>query len=369
MNRIDDIFNPNTPSDLTKIKDYPKAVRDKAVELYNLIKYIEASKTSSSITETLELLPTLQYLFLKGNPNIPSGLYLRNQNEWYGHSNYDFLPPTNENSKEGERVAYNGKIYELFLEGENKIWSEKLSFYPKMFYDFFKIKESRDGILENYGNDLDIKMEYRNISHLTSEFLPYIKTSKNSVLRTLTPYLIDKSFTLTGTFFNVSRTYEANLEVINPSHIGIIYFIKDEFENVKIGVGIDKDNRLVVTNFTDIYNTNFVLLPNTTVQISVKFLDGKLSVLIDGYLAYETNIVTINNKRLLFSICDDYNYGAFANTQATLGEIEIFKEALSIPEIIWNKESPRTWTFQKPNNYLELTIEEKVKLKEFLKTL
>lgn len=369
MNKADDIFNPNTPTDLIKIKDYPKALREKALELYNLIKEIEKSKTSSSIVNALKLLPDLQSLFLKGNPNIPSGLYLRNQNEWYGHSNYEFLPPTTENAKEGERVAYNNKIYELYLEGDNRIWSEKLSFYPKIFYDFFKIKESRNGILENYGNNLDVKLDYRNITHLTSEFLPYIKTAKNSNLRTLAPYHINKSFTLTGTFFNISRTYEANLEVISPSHIGIIYFIKDEFENVKIGVGIDKDNRLVVTNFNEIHNSEFYVLPNTTMQLSVRFLDGKLSVLVDGHIAYESTIITINSKQLYFSICDDFGYGAFANIQATVGEIEIFSEALSVPEITWNKENPRTWSFKKPNNYLELTLEEKAKLKEFIKTL
>ena len=368
MNKIDNIFNENTPVDLTKIKDYPKAVREKALELYNLIKEIENRKTSSNFTNPLNILPTLQYLFLKGNPSIPSGLYLRNDKEWFGHSNYDYLPPTSLDSKKGERVSYNNKIYELYLEGENRIWSEKLKFYPKIFFDFFRIKENLNGILPNFGNQLDIKLDYRNITHVEDEILPYIKTSKTSTIRTLAPYIIDKSFTLTSTFFNISRTYE-NQEVVNPSHVSIIYFIKDEFENVKLGIGLDKDNYLVVTNFTDITKTEFVVNPNTTFQVTVKFLDGRIIVMLDSHVVYEDILVTINGKQLYFSIGDDFGYGTFANSQLTFGELQVFKEYLSTPELFWNKENPRTWSFQKSNNYLDLTLEEKVKLKNFIKTL
>ncbi|MGL5713194.1 MAG: hypothetical protein ACRCX2_09260, partial [Paraclostridium sp.] len=188
-------------------------------------------------------------------------------------------------------------------------------------------------------------------------------------LRTLSAFQINKSFTLTSTFFNISRTYEANQEVVNQSHIAIIFFIKDEFENVKFGVGIDKDSRLVVTNFSEVIPTDLIVMPNLTLQLSVKFLDGKISVLVDGVTVYEMLLVTINNKQLYFSFGDDYGFGAFANCQLTIGEIQIFEEHLTPQEILWNKENPRTWCFKKPNHYLELTLDEKIKLKEFLKTI
>ncbi|MGL5125757.1 MAG: hypothetical protein ACRC6U_07180, partial [Fusobacteriaceae bacterium] len=246
-------YNPESPSDLTIIKDLPKAIRDKGIEIESLITNLEASKNGNSIKETLGYFPFVKSIFIQGNGNIPDALYCKKGESWVGYGNYDYLPTIDENSKDGDRITIHGKTYELILDEELKIWAEQPEVTPILFFDFFQSTVgSNSHTIENCGiGDKNITMQLNNMKKDDRFFVPYVITSKNSEAKTTSTLPILDRFTFSCIFNKIGREYlDGSEDLINDEHKAVLLFIRDEFENVKIGLVYDKDYNLYYINKT-----------------------------------------------------------------------------------------------------------------------
>ncbi|MGL4999422.1 MAG: hypothetical protein ACRC5T_10680 [Cetobacterium sp.] len=367
MNIDKRIYNSSFPSDNTLIKDLPKSIREKGDEIFSMIGDIENCRTTNSIKTTLEKLPNIQNLFLKGHPDIPSGVYSENNGVWYGFSNYDFLPSVPTDALIGERVTNGLKTYQLFKEGEIFVWSEKPSFEPQLFYDFFTITGGETAVLPNLGLNFQNSLEMSKIKRTENEFVPYVLNSKNSTIKTSAKYYVKNTLTVSATFNRLSREY-TNAEIINPSYSSVVMFLRDEFGSVNIGMGIDKDNQLIFLNGESApVATNSYLSTQKSYQLAIRYVGVNISFLVDGVTIYTTSFAPLNDKYIYFSFGDDQGYGRFANSQIEFGDPHVFLEAISKEENLWLKDNPRTWSMKKTKTYFDLNNDETLEMKELLR--
>ncbi|MGL6130294.1 MAG: hypothetical protein ACRCZ9_01600, partial [Fusobacteriaceae bacterium] len=175
-------YNPDTPTDLTVIKDIPKSIRDKSKEVVDLMLMLEESKVTTSIQETLEFFPFVKAMFVQGNGQIPDAFYTKKDNVWVGYGNYNYLPTIDENSKAGTRITIHGKTFELVFDSEIKIWVEQPEVTPELFYDFFETPTNSSAVvLQNNGaGSSNIQLTLSNYKKDSRYFAPYIASGSSS---------------------------------------------------------------------------------------------------------------------------------------------------------------------------------------------
>lgn len=363
-------FNPESPSDLTVIKDIPKAIREKAQELMNVLLSLEESKVNSSIQETLSYFPFVKSIFIQGNGQIPDALYVKRGESWVGYGNYNYLPVIDERSKDGDRVTIHGKTYELTFSGELKIWVEQPEITPVLFYDFFELPT--DFVSHDLGNqgigDKNILMNTSNVSKDDRYFVPYLKTSSNSRTHTNNPLPVGDKFTFTAMYNSIGREYYDGTEnVIAPENMAVLMYIRDEFENVKIGICYDKDNVLHYFDKTVKTSMNKSLQLDAPTQLSIQLHCDTVKIVMNDLVIFTTENNIIKNKNLIFSLCNDINYGQYANGAAIVGEPMVFFDVLSNRELGLLIDKPRSFYFNSQfNTYLDLSISDKIALKKFM---
>lgn len=359
------IYDENFPLNSTLNKDIPKSIREKGQELYNLITDIENHRTTSSIKNSIEVYPYMNELFVNGNETIPRGLYFNHGNYWVGYNDYESLPTDITNVELGKRITIDNQTFEL-KETENiKVWSISHSFQPILFYDLFEYENESNIELDNRGIYKDnVKLAIENM-YTTKEYLPYLRFSKDSKMYTKNSIICPYSFTFSAMFDNISRIYHDETQM-NINHYSVLIYIKDEFSNINLCLCYDKYNHLYLYN-NDVQNKlNFIISENVKYQISLQYINEHLDVYIDNEFIKSIPIKLVD-KMLYFSIGSDMNYGRFAAGSFIIAEPNLYKEALSIKEIMHTKNFPRTWNLGFKNSYLDLTLDEKIKLKELLK--
>lgn len=363
-------YNPEYPTDLVIIKDLPRAIREKAQEIINILLLLEDSKVTSSIAQTLEYFPFIKSMFVQGNGQIPDAFYTKRGESWVGFGNYNYLPVVDSSSKEGERFTIHGKTYELVLSGELKIWVEKPEYPPTLFYDFFTVPlDFITKELENNGTgDKNAKFYLSNCKRFDKFFAPYVATSKNSESKTTTAIPVGDKFTFTSTFYEISREYrDGSEDVIAPDHKSVLMYIRDEFENVKIGVCYDENNTLYYFNKTVLTSLNTAINPNSAYQISMQLHGDTVNIYLDDKKIYSTEDAIVKNKNLFFSIASDMFYGQYSNGAVIFGEVSVFPDVLTSSEIKTLFEKPRSFYLNKKDNtYLDLELKDKVLLKSFI---
>jgi hypothetical protein len=364
------MYNPAYPANGTIIKNIPEAIRYKGEEVINVINLLENKRVSQTLEEVTQLFPDIKSIFIQGNGQLPDGFYNKRGDSWVGIGNFNYLPADASTYSEGQRMTIENKSYELIHTTEHKVWVEKPYFYPLIIFDFFELENiSTEQTIPNRGVlDTTVTFKTSNIKKPEDYFLPYVFTSKNSELKT-TGYLeIGDKFTFTSTFLKISREYQDGSEtVIAGANNAILMFIKDEFENVKIGLAYDKDYQLYLFDKTNKVKIGIQVNENSLYQIGLQYNQGQLSVIIDDNIVYTTSNDVMSDKKLYFSLCNDMSYGQFSNGAAIVGELQIFKEILTPEEHIWIKNNPRTWSFRHTDSYLDLTLDERIKLKQLLK--
>lgn len=359
LNKIEN-YDENYPLDTIKVSEMPSAIRTVAKNVINHIDALEQDRVSNDLTSVDE---KIKIVFLN-NSYIPSGLYMKVDNNWIGCANIqnNYFGTTDI----GKRITIDKQSY-TFSEKENtKIWSLSNKWEPVIFYDFFETSGMDEELINRGIFGSAPKLKIANIIKKGNLFLPCITTTKVSTLRTTTAYEVKNSFTFSALFSSISREYENTNEIIDISFLAVLMFFKDIFENVKCGLAYDHNHSLYWINQQEKIKINFTLNPNTIYQISIRMLNNEITILINDQEVYRTTNLLISNKQYLFSICEDMNFGYYANASATVGEIQLFSEALTVEENSWNKNFPRTWDFRKTENYLELTLEEKLRLKKIL---
>ncbi|MGL6101335.1 MAG: hypothetical protein ACRCZ9_02810 [Fusobacteriaceae bacterium] len=365
-------YNPDTPTDLTVIKDIPKSIRDKSKEILDVVLTLEASKVSSSIQETLEAFPFVSTIFVQGNGQIPDALYAKKDNVWVGYGNYNYLPTVSSNSKSGERITIHGKTFELIFDGDLKIWAERPEVSPLLFFDFFELPvESTPATLSNNGSgDKNIQMVLSNYKKDKRYFAPYICSGSSTRCETNSPLTIKDRITFTTMFNSISREYmDGSEKVIDPEHKAVLMYIRDEFENVKIGICYDKDYNLFYFNKTVLVSLNKTISTNSSIQFSIQLHENTIKVLADDLVVYKTEDGTIKNKKLLFSVCSDMLYGQYANGSAIFGDAMVFFDVLSNGELRLLSEKPRSFYFNSNfSSYSDLDLTDKLNLKQFMES-
>ncbi|MGL5713979.1 MAG: hypothetical protein ACRCX2_13240 [Paraclostridium sp.] len=363
-------YNPDEPSDLTVIKDIPKSIRNKASELINILLTLEESKVSTSIKETISAFPFVKNLFVQGNGLIPDAMYCKKDNVWVGYGNYNYLPTVNEHSKNGERITIHGKTFELVIDEELKIWVEKPEVTPELFYDFFETSATSTPVtLQNCGiGSSNIKMTVSNYKRDSRYFVPYIASTASSRCETNAPLLIKDRLTFTTVFNTISREYQDETEtVIDPNHNSVLMYIRDEFENVKVGLCYNKDNMLYYFNKTLLTPINKSLPTDSATQLTMQLHENTVKVFMNNTLVFSTEDGTIKDKKILFSICSDMYYGQYANGAATFGDPIVFLDVLSDKELRMLFDKPRSFYYNSQyQTYLDLNVNDKVNLKSFL---
>lgn len=363
-------YNPEYPTDLVIIKDLPRAIREKAQEIINILLLLEESKVTPSIAQTLEYFPFIKSMFVQGNGQIPDAFYTKRGESWVGFGNYNYLPVIDANSKEGERVTLHGKTYELVLSNELKIWVEKPEYAPTLFYDFFTVPmEFITKDVENNGvGDKNAKFYLSNCKKFDRFFAPYIITSKNSESKTTAAIPMGNRFTFTSTFYEISREYkDGSEEVISPEHKSILMYIRDEFENVKVGICYDENNALYYFNKTLLTPLNTSITENNAYQISLQLHDNTVNVYLNDKKIFTTEDSVIKNKNLFFSIASDMFYGQYSNGAVIFGETSVFPDVLTPQEIRMIFENPRSFYLNNKNEtYLDLDLKDKILLKSFI---
>lgn len=363
-------YNAESPSDTTLIKDLPKAIRDKFNEIVNILLLLEESKVSSSLSESLSYFPFVKSIFVQGNGKIPDALYTKRGESWVGTGNYNYLPVADEATPEGKRVTIHNKTYQLMISDEIKIWAEQPEISPELFFDFFEVgTDSTTKEIDNQGaGDKNVKFVVSNIRRYKENFVPYICSSKNSESKTTNPLQIGDTFTFTTTFNKIAREYpDGSEDVVLPDHNAVLLYVRDEYENVKIGLCYDQNNQLNYFNKTLLTPLNVFVNENDAYQLSIRLHGNKIACYLNDKKIFETEDDIVKNKRLYFSICSDMFYGQYANGAAIFGEPLVVLNALNDKEIKLLFEKPRSFSFQNiSDTYLELNLNDKIILKSFV---
>lgn len=363
-------YNPETPTDLTVIKDIPKAIRDKAAELINVLITLEECKVSSSIQETLGYFPFVKSIFIQGNGQIPDALYTKKGDSWVGYGNYNYLPIVDETSKEGERITIHGKTYELVFSDEIKVWVEQPEITPVLFYDFFELPTSYvDVTLENRGiGDKNIGFYLDGGIRDDRHFLPYLKISKSMRASTNAVLRVGDKFTFTAMFNAIGREYyDGSEDIILPTDKAVLLYIRDAQENVKIGICYDENNTL---HYFDKETTTTIgkSIPlDEAVQLSIQLHGNTIKVWMNDLLIFTTENTIVKDKNLYFAICNDMSYGQYSNGAAIVGDPMVFFDVLSNRELGLLYEKPRSFYYNSQfSTYLDLSIHDKISLKQFM---
>lgn len=372
FNIPNNVYNDESPINTIVLKDVPKAIRDKGKNILNVMAMIENSRTSNSIKDTVEKFPQMSHIFIRGNKDIPLGLYTKTNDEdnlWVGNNNFDFITDTP--GVNGIRKTINGKSFEFIEVEDIKVWSERPSFFPMFFFDLKKSKENSENVLTHSGisDKNSVTMQVNDVLKypILNYYLPYIITKKKSEIHTNVEIEIKNKFTFVTNFLKISREYmDGSQEVINNIVDSVLLHIKDRTSFVRISVTYDSENRISLHKDKTKHETDFYISENTSYQIALRYLNGNLTLFIDNQEIYKLEDYTISNKNLSFSICNDMYFGEFVNGSAVAGEVGIYSQHLTPEELLWIKNNPRSWNFSKTSTYLDLSIDEKIKLKELL---
>lgn len=358
-------YDKNYPLNSTLLKDYMEVVRVKGEQLYSLITDIENNRNTSSIKATTELYPFMKELFVAGNTDIPRGLYFNHDKYWIGYNDYESLPTDVENIELGTRVTIDTQTFELRETEGVKVWCALHSFQPIIFYDMFEYNNEEALIIDNRGIfNNNIQLVINNCKRI-NDWLPYISFTKKSKMYTKQAFACPYSFTYTAMFDNVTRRY-SDEETMNENHYAVLMYIKDEFENINITLAYDKYNHLFLFNKDKKEDIQATLSENAKYQISLQYINEHLDVYIDN-MKIKSIPVTLKNKMLYFAIGHDMDYGRFCEGSFIISEPSLYTEALTTKEIMHTKVFPRTWNLKFKESYLDLTLDEKIKLKEMLK--
>lgn len=357
-------FNPNTPTNGIVIKNIPEEIRKKANEIINVLKEIEKDRLTDSFSNIDEL---IKFAFLVNNGLVGSGLYMKPKDMWIGCTNINSFPQ-DVKLENDMRITFDNQSYVFKeLEGE-KILSLSNNFLPSIYYDLFTFdpKENKFNF-NNIGTNNPNNFLFANfISKAKDCIFPYLQVHKNSKCRTTVPLDIKNTFSFSCLFNNIFREYVENHQTINPDDISILMFIKDKFENVKIGLGYDKSYHLFFIKNKEKFDTKFILSEKAFYQICIKYLNGHVIVCVDDTEIYKTELPLITNKQLLFSVGEDLDFGNYANGSFVFGEINIFDIAITNEENLVLKNNPRNWNFKTNHGYSNFSIEEKLKIKGFI---
>lgn len=356
-------YDKNYPLDTIKVSEIPQAIREKANMIMEDINSLENDRVSNDLGTVDE---KIKVVFLN-NSYVESGLYMKLNDSWIGCGN---IPANGFGlAEDGQRITIDKQSYS-FTDKENaKIWSLSNTWKPAIFYDLFETFGTNEELLNRGIFGSIPKLKIFNVTKSFNSLLPVISTTKTTNLRTTTAYEVKNSFTFSALFSNISREYSDTKEIIDVTFLSVLMFFKDIFENVKCGLAYDHNNELYWIDQQKKTKINFTINPNTIYQMSIRMLNNEITILINDKEVYKTTNLLISNKQYLFSVCEDMNFGYYANASATVGEIQLFTEALTVEENSWNKNFPRTWDFRKVDNYLDLTLEERLKLKEILQEI
>ena len=328
INKIDN----NYPLDITPIKNFPESIREKGKQIEKYIKDLETYRSNNTFGSSIDLFPEYKFLFIHSNSSIPAGLYFKANDSWIGYSNYSFIPYST-NVPEGTRVSYGHQTYELQLDSNQKVWTNKIDFTPSLFFDFFET-DGTNIELQNKGfKESDIEMVLLNFKRNEEEIIPFIKTEKFTSIKTNKTYHSSKFLTYTALFKNIERLY-SNDEPISMQSKAVLLSINDEFQNIRIGLCYDKDNTLYYYDKETLHNLNVQLSTHLPYQISMKFFNNKLTII-------------LNNEELE----------------------QKFDIAISKKENLWLMDYPRTWSFLNTKSYINLTLDEQLKLKKNINSL
>ena len=362
MKEIDLVYDSNFPPNTTLVKDFPNAVRKKGEELKTLIDRIESNRSSSSIANAKKVFD-YNMIHITENSKIPIGVYVndKHNNVWIGCNDFTSLPSPDSLVIGARKTIYN-KTYELMEVDGIKIWAQSFNLKPEIFFDFFEFFKE-DTILTNRGFDFsNITLAINNAERLES-LLPYITTKDQVKINTTSSYINKNTFTLTSTFKNIKRSFGS--DTIDINHKSIIYHIKDEFSNIHTGICYDKSNNLYYFIGEEVFPIGIFLSENKIYQITLQYINQRLNVIIDNELI-KTFEINLDDLKLLFSIGNDNMYGRYACGSFEVADLTLFKEALTKEEIMWLYINPRNWTFYTQNSYLDLSLDEKIKLKKLL---
>lgn len=358
-------YDKNYPLNSTLLKDYMDAVRVKGEQLYSLITDIENNRNTSSIKTTTELYPFMKELFVAGNTNIPRGLYFNHDKYWIGYNDYESLPTDVENIELGTRVTIDNQTFELRETEKVKVWCALHSFQPIIFYDMFEYNNEESIILDNRGiYQNNVQLVINNCKRI-NDWLPHISFTNKSKLYTKQNFICPYSFTFSALFYNITRKYSEN-ENMNENHNAVLMYIKDEFSNINLTLAYDKSNHLVFFNNERREELNIPLSEHDKYQISFQYLNNHLDIYIDNN-QIKSIPIELKNKMIYLAIGHDMDYGRFCAGSFIVAEPTVYKEALNTKELIHTKQYPRTWNLKFKESYLDLTLDEKIKLKEILK--
>ena len=358
----------NYPLDTIAIKDLPNAIREKGKNIIEYVKNIEEYRSSNLFSTSLNLFPDYKFLFIHSNSSVPAGLYFKTPDSWIGYSNYSFIPQTTENIPEGTRVTYGYQTYELKHEGTNKIWTNKTDFTPVLFFDFFETNNTNIQLRNKGFQTSDIEMVLLDFKRDTKEIVPFVVADKFTSIKTNKTYHSGKLLTYSVLFKNIGRLY-SNDEAIAENAKACLISINDEFQNIRVGLCYDKENKLYFYNKEDVVDLEYTLSTHLPYQLSLKFFENKLTILVNNTELEKTFNVEISDKNLFFGLCSDMSYGRYANASCLVSEPQIFDVALSAKENIWLMENPRTWNFLNNKSYINLTLDEQLKLKKNINIL
>lgn len=363
INKIDN----NYPLDITPIKNFPESIREKGKQIEKYIKDLETYRSNNTFGSSIDLFPEYKFLFIHSNSSIPAGLYFKANDSWIGYSNYSFIPYST-NVPEGTRVSYGHQTYELQLDSNQKVWTNKIDFTPSLFFDFFET-DGTNIELQNKGfKESDIEMVLLNFKRNEEEIIPFIKTEKFTSIKTNKTYHSSKFLTYTALFKNIERLY-SNDEPISMQSKAVLLSINDEFQNIRIGLCYDKDNTLYYYDKETLHNLNIQLSTHLPYQISMKFFNNKLTIILNNEELEQKFDIDISDKNLYFGLASDMGYGRYSNGSFLVSEPEIFDIAISKKENLWLMDYPRTWSFLNTKSYINLTLDEQLKLKKNINSL
>lgn len=353
------IYNPASPTDNLKVKEVPGAIRKKGEELYNYIGDLESERVKNNFENINE---NLNVVYLLNNAEVNSGIYIKHEDQWLGINTIEKLPILNE-IENGKRITIGKNSYQFKQINNHNIWTLSNSFKPLMYYDFFQ----NNAILKNEGILSEEFSLTLNGNQKQDQKLPFVTSSKLFKCRTNVAHHFNNTFSFSCCFKNISRNFED--DIINESNFATLMFLKDKFDVVRIGLVYDKDNHLFFSNRDKTTDLNFVLSENNFYQIAMVHINNKIKVYINSNQIFETEINVLSDKDFYFSVCEDNDYSHFSNGSATFGELNIFDIAITPEENNILKNQPRSWSHQFVPNYLDLTFEEKLKLKSLVKNI
>lgn len=362
------MLDKNYPLDTIAIKDLPLAIRTKGANIVEYIKNIEEYRSNNLFKTSLDLFPDYKFLFIHSNSSVPAGLYFKTPDSWIGYSNYSFIPQTTIDIPEGTRVTYGYQTYELKLEGNNKIWTNQVNFTPVLFFDFFETNDANIQLRNKGFKTSDIELILLDFKKETKEIVPFVVADKFTSIKTNKTYLSGKCLTYSALFKNIGRLY-SNDEAIAENSKAALLSINDEFQNIRIGLCYDKQNKLYFYNKENVTDLNFTLSSHLPYQLSLRFFENKLTILVNNNELENKFDIDISDKKLFFGLCSDMSYGRYSNAACLVSEPQVFDIALSPKENLWLMENPRTWNFLNSKSYINLTLNEQLKLKKNINQL